>query len=258
VHLSAKTVAATFGLAVFLTCSALAGGRAFDFQRDTLAFANDTLRIYSFDAAGTEHAAVRSKPPEYSRHCLVIVRAVLQFHKFASFDAAAPRVSDAEYRRLVKRIARIPAWLPSRENRIVIPGYADLRSFSAAKAGLLQDELGLWWATYWRVGNWQMACCFPRFRQQALAKRMVSELHQGVLPSVFLTRFRPLNHAVIPFRYHTAPDGNLVFDVYDPNNISHPVHLTYDTRDRSFTLEKTGYWKGGRVNAFRIYHSLLQ
>src|SRR5512140_3289448 len=107
-----KLLVAAAVLAAAGAC-AQAAERTFDFRRDTLAFANDTLRVYSFDTRGTEHAAVREKPPEYARHCLVIVRAVLQFHKFAQFDAGAPRVSDAEYRRIVRRVSSIPAWLPA-------------------------------------------------------------------------------------------------------------------------------------------------
>jgi hypothetical protein len=239
------------------TAHGAAAERAFDFRRDTFAFANDTLRIYSYDAQGAQHAAAREKPPEYSRHCLVMVRAVLQFHKFARFDANAPRVTDAEYRRLVRRVSRVPAWLPVRGRRIVIPGYADLRAFSAAKAGLLQDELGHWWATYWRVGNWQMGWFFPRAWQAALSHRMTDGLARGEMPALFITRFRPLNHAVVPFRCTRQP-GGLRFDVYDPNNPARPVRLAYDAGTRSFSLEKTGYWNGGRVNAFRIYHSPLQ
>jgi hypothetical protein len=239
-------------------CCTQAAEAAFDFRRDTFAFANDTLRVYSYDAQGAQHAARREKAPEYARHCLVMVRAVLQFHKFARFDPHAPRVGDAEYRRLVRRVARIPACLPARDRRVVIPGFADLRSFSAARIGLLQDELGWWWATYWRVGNWQMGWFFPRSWQKALAGELAEAIDRGGAPAVFITRFHPLNHAVVPFRYERRSGGGICFDVYDPNNAARPVRLDFDAATQSFYLEKTGYWNGGKVNAFRLYHSLLR
>jgi hypothetical protein len=252
-----KLLAAAAALAASAMCAQTAE-RAFDFHRDTLAFANDTLRVYSYDTQGAQHAAQRARRPDYSRHCLVMPRAVLQFRKFARFDPQAARVSDAEYRRLVRRVARIPVWLPPRERRVVIPAYADLRSFSAEHTALLQDELGIWWTTYWRVGNWWMAGWFPRATQTRLADGLARALDSGEVPAVFITRFHPLNHAVIPFRHERLRDGSMRFDVYDPNNNARPVHLTYDAASRSFLLEKTGYWNGGRVNAFRLYHSLIQ
>jgi len=107
------------------------GGPALRFGVDTFAFRNDS-RIHH-----------RGKPDLYANWCFVIARGVVQFHRFARFDAAAPRLAPAEYAALVRRVTRRPAWwapLPP-DRRIVVPGFASLHELTremeaAVKAGL--------------------------------------------------------------------------------------------------------------------------
>lgn len=194
----------------------------------------------------------REKPPEYSRRCFALCRSVLQFYKFVRFDPQQPRVSTEEYRELVRHISKIPVWFPA-NRRVVVPGYANLRDFSGAQKHVLQDELGVWWASYYRVGNWRMVFPFPRGWQGNLARRLTQQIDAGGIQALFLTRFRPLNHCVIAFGYERRANGDIAFAVYDPNDAKEPRQLFYEAQTQSFTLPHTNYFNGGRVNVFRAY-----
>src|SRR5271156_4817336 len=86
----------------------------FDWRTDTIAFSNDTVFAYDIDAAGHLSIHRRAKPARFAHRCFVLVRAVLQFHKFARFAPDQPRLTEAQYRDLVLRICRIPVWMPQR------------------------------------------------------------------------------------------------------------------------------------------------
>ena len=60
--------------------------KAFNFQTDTFAFANQTYFDYK-PASDREVKISRRKGsvPDYSRHCYQLCRAVLQFYQFAEF-----------------------------------------------------------------------------------------------------------------------------------------------------------------------------
>ena len=246
-------IAIATGIFATATLSAADAARRFDFTRDTFAFQNDTLWAYSVDSAGKLHANARAKPPEYSRRCFVLVRSALQFRKFAEFDASRPKLDDATCRRLVRTISRIPIWLPQTGRKIVVPGYADLRSFSKAKPKMLQDELGAWWPNYFRFGNWRMAFPFPRSWQAKLSRELQKTVDRGRVQAVFITRFRPINHCVIVFDYRSKPGGGVEFLAYDPNDAQKPRRLDFDANTRSFFLGRNSYFNGGRVNATKAY-----
>src|SRR5437762_14002911 len=105
---------------------------AFDFVDDTFALAN----------------LIRARHPHaehlYANYCFVMARGVRQFHQFARFDADAPRVGAEEYAHRVRAVVRHPPWerpLPPAE-RVVIPGFANLRAFSAAEEAAVKAGLG--------------------------------------------------------------------------------------------------------------------
>ena len=141
-------------LALLVSPAALRA-RDFDLHRDTFAFSNDTAFQYGVDEQGRLHISLRKKPADFAHRCFVLTRAVLQFHQFARFEPKAPRLSREEYRLRIRQLCRIPVW-SSRTERVVIPGYADLHSFSKAYEGLLKENLGNWLPSYLRVGNWRM------------------------------------------------------------------------------------------------------
>jgi hypothetical protein len=231
----------------------------FDWRRDTIAFSNDTVFAYDIDAAGHMSIHRRATPARFAHRCFVLVRAVLQFHKFARFDSGAPRASAEEYRELMVRLFRIPVWMPEPvpANRIVIPGYADLNDFSRGYENLMKETIGNWFPTYLRIGNWRMIGPFPRFGQANACAQIVRGLDRGKLEAVYLTRFPKMNHCVILFDYHRTA-GGLRFDAYDPNYPNTLSWVDYDAREQGFNFERRWFWPGGRVNLMRVFLSPWQ
>ena len=242
-------------LAASLAVIFTAGARDFDLRRDTFAFSNDTAWAYGVDEAGKLHISAREKPAEFSHRCFVLTRAVLQFWQFATFAPEQPKVSREDYRRLVREACRIPVWSSRPRGSVTIPGFRDLRAFSIAYEGLLKDELGNWLPTYLRLGNWRLVMGHPRSGQAMVARWLAESLDQGRLRALYLSRFPHMNHAVIVYRMHREPGGDLLFTVYDPNYPAAPTSLCYVAARQSFDFEKRWYFPGGQVNAMRIYIS---
>jgi hypothetical protein len=231
---------------------------AFDLQTDTFNFANQTYFDYKI-ASDQEITIARRKGKvlDYSRHCFQLCRAVLQFDKFAQFRPDLPESPEPEYQRLVRRISRIPAWSPSPKEKIAIPGYRNLDSFSSAHALTLQKNLGLWWPSYWRIGNWRIVFPVPRSSQARMAQWLHNELNHGRIRTVYITRCMPLNHCLVVYRCDQQTNGDLIFLVYDVNQPKKIVHLTYRPADRSFYYDRTWYYKGGLVSVLTLYVSPL-
>ncbi len=246
-----RRLAVVLAFCTALVCSARAD-RPFVFGRDTLAFSNDTLWLYSTDAQGRLHIHPRDKVPEYTRHCFVMCRATIQFFRFVRFEPRLPKLSDAEYAARIRHISELPVWLPPAEH-VVIPGYANLWSFSKEKPHPFEQELGSWWPSYFRLGNWRMAMPFPRVWQKKLAREVISKVDKHSIQALFLTRFRPLNHCVIVYGYKRLPGGDIDFQVYDPNDAKAPKQIAFKDRESSFFMARSSYFNGGRVNAFEAY-----
>ena len=227
----------------------------FDVKKDGLAFANDTSLVYSVDAVGELTAHRRDVPARFVHSCFIMCRSVIQFARFAEFAPAQPKLSEEEYRRLVKRIFRIPPWFPDPAKKIVIPGYPNLDAFSAAHTAMLENNLGAWWPSFLRVGNWRMAWYFQRGGQALAAQRLATALDQGELQAVYVTRFPHLNHCLLLYDYQRDPKGRLKFIAYDPNYIHEPTWLKYYPETRTFELQKRTYFNGGGVNVMRVYLS---
>src|SRR5579859_1423255 len=141
--------------------------RPFNFPADTFAFANQLVWEYHYDENGKWVSQPRDPKPEYSHHCFVVARSVKQFFEHARFEPAQP-VADADtYRRLIHLVISMSASraLPDAE-KIVIPGYADLRSFSEAQSDLLKSECGGAWHSYFQHGHWRMIMPFTRHQQE--------------------------------------------------------------------------------------------
>src|SRR5947199_6357927 len=119
--------------AIFVAVSAAEAGSAedFNYNRDTLSFANWTVFTY-------ENGHVVSHKNQfghhYSRRCFVMTRTVEQFYKFACFEPNAPKLDENELHKRIRAVTRKSPWqdpLPP-ETRIVIPGYRNLRELSSA------------------------------------------------------------------------------------------------------------------------------
>jgi hypothetical protein len=238
--------------------TATAESRTFDFQRDTFGFANQTYFDYKpLTDTQTQIIRRRGRVPDFSRHCFQMCRAVLQFFKFAEFRPDLPKVSDSEYQEIVRRVSRIPAWSSGPRSKVIVPGYRDLHSFSLGETLTVQKNLGLWWPSYWRIGNWRIVNPVPRSGQEQMAKCLRTALDAQEIRDVYITRFKPINHCLVVYHYDPRPNGDLVFDVYDANQPGKLVHLTYHASDRSFYYDKTWYYRGGLVSVLPLYVSLL-
>ena len=99
----------------------------FRFDRDTFAFANQTVFEYHQGHASLRKSSA-TKKDAYNRHCFVMSRTAAQFKKFARFEPRSTPLDDATLAARVRAVTRQPAWAkPLPENqRIVFPGYKDL------------------------------------------------------------------------------------------------------------------------------------
>jgi hypothetical protein len=236
--------------------NALPNGRTFAFHRDTFAFANETKWRYGVDSAtGRQTAVPRVPEPDYTLHCFTVARATRQFWWHAHFEPSLPATDDAAYRRLIRAVASSSVQKSSNgRKRIIIPGYAGLREFSATRETLLKAECGGAWRSYFQRGNWRMVFPFLRAHQKTEASRLLSTLRQGRLPIVHVLRFPQLtiNHALLLFGVQETA-GAVEFRAYDPNIPEREITLTYDHALRTFTLPPLHYFVGGRVDVYEIY-----
>ena len=255
---------------VLLTCAALLlslcgcachqpfiGSRPFNFQTDTFSYANGLVWEYHYDANGKWVHNRREPEPDYHQHCFVVARSARQFFENATFDPSQPAADDKTYRRLIREVVSIdPARPLPGSKKIVIPGFADLREFSAAKEHLLKDECGGAWHSYVQRGHWRMIFPFSRAHQQSTAERLLADLKENRPPVVHLVRFPELliNHGVLVFAAKESAK-NIVFSIYDPNKTDAPRMLDYDRATRTFNFAANDYFSGGRVDVYEIYRS---
>lgn len=233
------------------------GSRPFSFKTDTFAYANELVWEYHFDANGKWVHQRREPEPDYTHHCFVVARSARQFFENARFDPSLPVASDKTYLRLIHRVVSIDPSHPLPDSKkIVIPGYANLREFSAAKENLLKSECGGAWESYFQRGHWRMIWPFSRAHQERTAEQLVADLKENRPPVVHVVRFPQLtiNHSVLLFDAKETKT-NILFSVYDPNKPDKPKTLTFDRASRTFTFPGNDYWPGGRVDIYEIYRS---
>src|SRR5215471_13685019 len=121
----------------------------FRFDRDTLAFANQTVFEYH-----EGHPSLRRgssvRRDAYKRHCFVICRTAMQFKKFARFDSRGAPLDDASLAARIRVVThRDPSADPLPEDqRIVFPGYNDVHQMSKARRELVQKSIGHGWPSY--------------------------------------------------------------------------------------------------------------
>ena len=232
---------------------------SFHFDRDTFAFANMTVFEYENGIAHLRRGA-EAKQRRYTRRCFVLSRTAIQFHKFARFDPHAAPLDDRALAQRIRMVTRRPAWrepLPENE-RVVFPGYADLREMSKAHGLLLQETVGHGWPTYWRPGNYRMFFVQSRGYQGQTHAKLEAALARGELFALYLTTLPQklsINHAVLVFaKEKSDSSGRDNYLVYDSNHPEKPRHLWWSERDRAFGFEKA--WDF--VRAYQIYGKPLQ
>ena len=224
---------------------------ALRFGTDTFAFANENRTIY------------RGKPDLYPNWCFVMAHAVSQFHRFARFDPAAPRLTPEEYTARVRQIAARAAWREalSPGDRIVIPGYAALHDFSrgeerSVKAGL--GDLTARFLSWIHWTNWRVVYPMPPAHQEGVARETLAELHAGRAVQWLITNLPTieLNHTVVVYTYRDQ-GPHIDFIVYDPNDPGVPGTIRFDRQARRFASTRVYNTTVGPIRAFRMYYSPL-
>ena len=232
--------------------------RPFAFDADTFAFANETVWEYHFDrATGARWWFERDPRPPFSLRCGPMARAARQFFASARFDPTAPPVDEVTYTRLVREVMATDPRQPA-ERSVVIPGYADLRSFSADHESLLQANISGVWTSQLQRGNWRMIFPFTASHQAETADHLRAELARGWPVIVHVVRYPRLilNHMVLVYDVEETP-AELRFVAYDPNEAARPIVLAYDRVTRRFSYPETPYFPGGPVRTYEIYDGLL-
>jgi hypothetical protein len=220
----------------------------FSFERDTFAFPND----------------VRAFAPErddlYANYCFVLAKGMRQFFLFARFDPAAPRLDRAGYVDRVHRVAEHPPWhspLPADE-RVVIPGYANLREFSRAEASAVKEGLGgrFWTFVHWT--NWRVVFPMSRSHQAGVLEEIRSELEAGRLVQLLITNWPilELNHTVVAFASRANGTG-VELAIWDPNEPARPGTITFDSTREQFRATRVYATRPGPIRVFRMYYSPL-
>ena len=227
----------------------------FQFQQDTFAFPNELVWEYHYDSKGNWVSNRRNPPAKYSQHCFVLARSTRQFFLNARFDPALPKADEKTYRSLVRKVAASnPRQALPAGDKIVIPGYANLREFSAAHESLLKENCGGAWQSYFQRGHWRMIFPFSRHQQARVADSLTQHLARGDLLVVHVVRFPQLtiNHAVVLFDFN-SDENQIAFQMYDPNHPARPELLTYDRASRTFNMPANDYFPGGRVDIYEVY-----
>lgn len=220
----------------------------FRFATDTFAFPNE----------------IRARHPDrddlYANYCFVLARGLRQFFGFARFDAAAPALSHEGYVARVRALAERAPWepAPAADERIVIPGYANLREFSRAQEAAVKEGLGgrFWTLVHWT--NWRVTFPVTRGHQATVAREVMDELDAGRLVQLLVTNWpKPeLNHTVVAYAYRPAPQG-VQFVVWDPNDPAEPGLVTFDAEASRFRASHLYDTEPGLIRAFRMYYSWL-
>ncbi len=230
--------------------------RPFDFASDSFAFANETLLEFHVADDGSERWTERDPRPAFSLRCAPVTRAVRQFFLEARFAPDAPPLDDEGYRALARAVlARSPRDQEPSADPVVIPGYPNLRSFSAAREVMLKQEISSSWRIFFQRANWRLIFPFTPSNQEATAEELRRDVEAGRTPIVRVHRYPSfaMNHALLLYGVEDAPVG-LRFRAYDPNDADAPVTFEYDRVARTFTFPKRVYFGGGPVKVYEMYH----
>ena len=221
---------------------------AFSFEQDTFAFPN---------LIGARHP---NEPDIYAHYCFVLARGVRQFAQFARFDPALPKLDRAGYVERVKHIVARPARdaALSLDDRIVIPGYTNLREFSRDEESSVKEGLGgpFWTWVHWT--NWRVVLPVDGSHQEGVAHQILAELRAGRLVQLLVTNWpKPeLNHTLVAFEARDT-GAQIDFGVWDPNDPAAPGVLSFQREPRAFWATRLYDTEPGAIRVFRMYFSRL-
>jgi hypothetical protein len=230
--------------------------RAFRFERDTFAFPHELVWQYHFDpVTGAMTTFNSDPPPAYYHRCFVMVRSTRQFFYHARFAPEQPVVEPEVYRRLIREIvSRNSRRACADSERVVVPGYDGLRSFSRAREPLLKSELGGPWQSYFLRSHWRMIFPMMPWHREKMAKKLKASLPKRGLSLIHLFRFPriTINHGIVLYGL-TESEQTMEFEAYDPNIPEHPVKRVYERQRRVFTFAPSRYWGGGVLSVVEIF-----
>ena len=234
--------------------------RPFRYETDSFAFANETVWNY-VDGTVQAGSGGAARKREYTRRCFVVTRAAVQFWKFARFDLDTPPLPTDQLARRIREVTARSVWLPPLppQQRIVFPGFASLRTLSAANPEIFQANIGLGWPVYFRAGNAPIAMPLSPATEATLNDQIIHDLAMNYPTIVWLYRFPSLaiNHVVVVISGHR--DGaHYHYLVYDPNYTDGPKKLEFDAKTQTFSYQPTFYFKGGDVDARAVYRGVFQ
>ena len=250
-------------LAAAIAAQATAAGSDFRFDRDTFDFANQTVFEYHEGHASLRRGSAVKKDA-YNRHCFVMCRTATQFKKFARFEPRSTRLDDASLAAHIRAVTRQAAWTePLPENqRIIFPGYKDLKEMSRAHRELVQLNIGHGWPSYFRISNARMMFQDGTGYQEKTHARLNAALARGELFIAFLTTYPrfSINHSILIYKRKSfSPNPGVErYLVYDPNHPESPRELTWSPHTRSFSYQKDWDFVGGFVRVYQVYGKPLQ
>jgi hypothetical protein len=233
-------------LAASAPTAAVSARRVFTFATDTFAFPNEI------------RARHQGADDLYANYCFVLARGLRQFFAFARFDAGAPRLDHAGYVARIREVVARPPWSAALAppDRVVIPGYANLRDLSRGEEAAVKEGLGSPFWTWLHWTNWRVTRPVSRSHQEAVAARIIEDLDGGRLPQLLVTNWpKPeLNHTIVVYEYTEAPRG-VEFRVWDPNDPQEPGRLIFDRDAGRFWAAQIYDTQPGPIRAFRMYYS---
>ena len=230
--------------------------REFDFERDTFSYANELVWVYYRDKDSGRFLHTKQNPvPDYTHHCFVVARAAKQFFVHAEFKPQHPKVSTERYRELVRQVRNSdPRHGPGSE-RVFIPGYADLRSFSRDHEQILKEECGPAWLSYAQRGHWRMILPFSASQRERNAQKVQESVRLNGIAVVHVVAFPALtiNHAVVVYDSVKTAEG-IDFTAYDPNTPAAPITIHFNSATKRFVFPETRYYGGGELDIHEVFH----
>ena len=188
-----------------------------------------------------------------------MVQAPLAPHGTLTLPETSPRWYAHEWNRaaVYRWGAPVLGALPPGE-RVVIPGYANLREFSQAEQAAVKKGLGSRFWTLWHWTNWRAAFVVTGAHQENVAREMVAELRAGRLVQLLVSNLPKveLNHTVVAFEARDTERG-IEFSVWDPNDPSAAGVILFKRVERRFWATRLHDTEPGPIRAFRMYYSRL-
>jgi hypothetical protein len=230
----------------------------YKYPDDTFAFKNET--VWNYVGGSVQPESGKGHDREYTRRCFVLSRATVQFWKFARFEPDEKPLSADDLAKRIRQVTERSVWLPAlaQKDRIVIPGYRNLREASAKMTYVFEANIGRGWPIYFRPGNGVIALWVTRALEERLNDEIFHDLQMNIPTILWVYRFPSLkmNHVVVVYSGSHDSSG-YHYHVYDPNYRDRFSHLDYDPKTRTFRFQKVYFFKGGPVTVRSIYRGLL-